>query len=357
MAAGNFTASALQVAQVKLEEMFAVPSISQTELLEGSASTARALLMRQRSRTVDRLVGNKCVGIEAWFIRPNAEGDADTTPPADCDVPCGDEAETVKADYETTVLVRSQAKVLDNRCDNLVMFGDELAAQQAHMMTKMRKDLNTLVVIPGLEAASQANLDTMMDATWDGTTNTPRIVVPTTDFTFERFNEFNTVAALNNFGEFFTVSGRLFSDNRWAAMLNQNNEGFRNQALAYASQQMYFDVRDLDQTVGRKTAFFIDQNSYAFWNTVRNTPTPQMVNTDSGKTWVWVQADPFLQWNKNGVLTPVLYEFEMAETCIGRDDQDFRQNSYCLYGRLVGGFEFAPTGRNGEKGVLQFSNE
>ena len=67
MAAGDFTASALQVGQIRLGEMFATPNIAQTELLKGSASTARALLAKNKSRTVPRLVGDKCVGVEAYY--------------------------------------------------------------------------------------------------------------------------------------------------------------------------------------------------------------------------------------------------------------------------------------------------
>ena len=55
MAAGDFTASALQVGQIRLGEMFATPNISQTELLKGSAGTAKALLAKNKSRTVPRL--------------------------------------------------------------------------------------------------------------------------------------------------------------------------------------------------------------------------------------------------------------------------------------------------------------
>ena len=357
MAAGSFTASALQVAQINLDEMFASPTISQTELKAGSALTARALLAKQRSRTVPRLVGDKCVGVEAWFIRPHAENGQTFATPTTCAVPCGSEAETVKGTFESTVIAEAQSKVLDNRCDNLITFSQELTANQEHMMSQMRYELNRFKIIPDIAAASQANLDTFIDPTWDYTTNTPRITVPITDFTYEKFNEFQTVAMNNNFGDFFFVSGRLFSDARWMAGLNRNNEGFRDQQLAFAEQEVFFDLRDLDQTMTRKTVFAIDQNSYAFWNTVRNTPTPREVNTDTGRKWVWVQADPFLQWNDNGRMRPVLYEFEMQETCVGRDAQKFAQNSYCLYSRLIGGFEFAPTGPNGEKGVLQFSDQ
>lgn len=255
MAAGDFGASEIQVAQVQLREMFATPTTTQTEMAQGAAMSARALLTRQKSRTVPRLVGNKCVGIEAWYMRPHA---AAATAPADCEVPCGDEAESLKVPYDTTTLVRAKSKVEDNRCDNNVMFQDELTLQMDHMMAIMRKNLNTLVVIPTISAASQTNLDTLMKATWDDTTHAPRIVVPEADFSFSSLNEFQIVAANNNFGNFFFLSGRLFNDDVWMAALNRMNEGERNAFLAWAQREIYFDVRDLDQTMARKTAFAID---------------------------------------------------------------------------------------------------
>lgn len=357
MAAGDFTASALLEAQIRLGDMFATPTISQTELMRGSASTARALLAKNRARTVDRLVGNKCVGVEVHFLRTGAQNGQSFATPTTCATPVGPLSETVKADYATEVLAEAIGSVYDNRCDNIVEFGEELAAVQADMMSQLRYEFNRFIAIPALTAASQVNLDTFIDSSWDPTTNTPRITVPTADFSYERFPEFMTLAANNNFGDYFFISGRLLHAQEWMAMINKGNEGYRDQALAFAQQEMFFDLRDLDQTVTRKTVFAVDANSYAFWNTVRSTPTPTPQNTDTGKRWNWVQADPILTYNRNGQIVPVLYEFEMQETCVGRDAQKFQQNSYALYGRLLGGLEFAPTGPNNEKGVLQFSNE
>lgn len=357
MAAGDFTASALQVGQIRLGEMFATPNVSQTELLRGSALTAKALLAKNKSRTVPRLVGNKCVGVEAYFIRPHAENGQSFATPTTCATPCGSESESVKGTYDTVILAEAQGKVLDNRCDNLVTFGEELAVVQADMMSQLRYEFNRFIAIPALSAATQANIDTFIDATWDYTTNTPRITIPEADFSYERFPEFMTVAANNNFGDFFFISGRLFYAKEWLAGINRTNEGFRDQAIAFAQQEMFFDLRDLDQTMTRKTVFAVDANSYAFWNQFENTPTPTPQNTDTGRKWVWTQADPLLTYMKDGRMVPLIYEFEMQETCVGRDELKYQQNSYCLYARLLGGLKFTPTGPNGEKGVLQFSNQ
>ena len=348
------TASALQTAQYKLAEMFASPNISQTESLEGSAVTAAAMLRRQTAKTVERATGGKVTGWEAWFIRPAAAEHGSTAAPSDCDVPTGSDVETVKADYTTTVLARTKATVTTNRSNNLLMTPDEMAAQIQHMMVKLRKRLNTGVVIPALTAAGQSNMDDFINSTWDDTSAAPRILVPEADFSYENLNEFDIVAQNNNFSDYFWLSGRLFNDNKWMAMLNSRNETLRNQALAWAQQDIYFDVRDLDQTMTKKTAFAVDANSYAFWNYTIYSPVATEIYD---RHWVWAQADPFLVWNDNGTLKPVIYEFEMKETCAARDAHEHHQSTVELYARLLGGFEFAPAGPNGETGVLEFGVE
>jgi len=348
------TASALQVAQYKLAEMFANPNISQTESLEGSAVTAAAMLRRQTAKTVERAVGGKVTGWQAWFIRPAAEDHANTSAPGDCNVPTGNGISTVKGDYSTTVLARTDATVTTNRSDNLIMTPDEMAAQIQHMMVKLRKRLNTGVVIPALTAAAQNNMDTFINSTWDDTTVQPRILVPEADFGFDNLNEFDIIAQNNNFSDYFWLSGRLFNDSKWMAMLNSGNETLRNQALAWASQDIYFDVRDLDATMTKKTAFAVEANSYAFWNSAIYSPIATEIYD---RHWVWSQPDPFLVWNDNGTVKPVMYEFEMQEVCAARDTLEHHQSTIKLYARLSGGFEFAPAGPNSETGVLEFGVE
>jgi hypothetical protein len=357
MAARDFSPSVILDAQVALDQMYATPNTAKTSLLAGRAETARAVLPRQTARTVDRLLGNKVVGVQAFFYRSGA---ADIEPddfPDDCDVPVGVQGETFKKDYETSVLAMAGAQVGTNRSDNLIVDADELAESMADICARLRRQLNRNVLIQGFAANAQANLDALINPSWDDTTNTPRITVPDADFTWENLNEFRIVAKNNNFGNFMMLSGRLFNDNAWLAMLNRMNEGERAAYLAYAQRELYFDEADLDDALGRKSAFAIDINSYLFWNTYRSGSTPAVI-TGNSQIFRWAIPDPSgLQWNNNGQLTPVIYEFEMQADCADRDVQQFHQAEINLSGRLLGGFEFVPEGPTGETGVLYFSNE
>jgi hypothetical protein len=301
------------------------------------------------------MVGDKCVGVDVWYVKPSAADVlSQVSGLSGCAVPTATEDESVKVTYTTAVIAASSAKLKDNKCANLVDFQDELALQIRHIMSENRRKLNREKVIADLTASAQQNLDTMIDASWDDTN--PRIIVPTAAFSYDNLNEFRIVAENNGFGEFFFVSGRLFNDDKWMAMLNQANETYRNQMLAWANREIYFDTRDLDQVMTKKTAFAIDRNSYIFWNTFRSTPVPTLVDTENQR-YQWAVADPILQWMDGGQPRPVVHEMEMLKTCTGRDSHGFPIFTYTLWGRIIGGFEFAPAGPNSETGVLEFGDE
>ncbi len=345
----------MQEAQVKLENFFRDPNVTRTEFQRGEAATARALLQRQTATIAPILKSDNCVGAEVWFYRPNATDTlSQVSGLSGCAVPTSSEGETIKIDLTTTVLASASAKLKDNRCSNLIEFQEEMMWQQRHIMSEIRYQLNRSKIITDIAAASQLNLDTFKPDSWDASTT--RILCPAEAFSYDNLNEFRIVAMNNGFTDFFFVSGRLFNDDKWMAMLNRANEGMREQMLAWAQREIYFDERDLDQTMTKKTAFAIDANSYAFWNTYRSTPSPTLVDT-ANQRYQWSVADPFLVWRDGGTLRPVVYEFEMTKTCSARDSHGFAQYTYNMWGRLLGGFEFAPTGVNDETGVLQFGIE
>lgn len=355
-----FTASQIQEAQYALNLWLADPNTARTEWQRGEALSARALLPRQTAQTLPRFQGENfvCIGAEVWFYRPGAAALAEGDWPAtnDCEVAAGTVGETLKKDLTTGIIAYSTGRVLDHRCDNLLSFTEEYQRQVAQIMAENRRQINNNVILAGLDAATQANIDTLIPSTWDDTTDTPLIVAPAADFTYENLNAFRRVAIRNGFGDYFFLSGELFNDNVWMAGLNRMNETFRNQALAWAQNDIFFDIRDLDQYMAQRTAFIIDRNSYAFWNQWHSPTVATLIDT-ANQTFVWSQPDPILTWMKDGREVPVVHEFEMSKTCVARDAVGgYRQFQYDISARIIGAFAFAPLGPNDESGVLQFSD-
>lgn len=347
MAAGDFSASTLLRANVRLATMFKSPNTAITEYNE-PAMTARALLTNQTASVDPVLEGSKCVGVKAWFIRTSAIGEVSA--PADCTTPGGNEAETVGQNYDSEVIFHGAGTAKDERCNNEVEFVEESAAIMRRLIAAARKKLNTLS-IQRLAANAQVNLDPNLDQNWDPTTESPRILVPQADFTWDNLGEFEAVVANNKFGEHFYVSGRNFYHDWWKGNYERLNDDGKAAFAAYADQNFFFDLRDMDTVVGNRSTFAVDRNSYVFWNQHSSPSTPTLKDDD---TWVWVVPDPELSYVKNGRLVPLMYEIEMKKTCVGRTTLYYRQLSYKFYLRLIGGLRTAPVGPANEKGVLQF---
>lgn len=344
-----FTASVMPRLNVRLSEMFLSPNTAITEYNE-PAMSARAVLMNQTARADERLTGNKCVGINAWFYRTSAI--TTVSAPSDCTTPGGNQGDTIGQNYDTEVLANAAGTVLDNRCNNELEFVEESALAIRRIIAVLRKTLNS-TIITRLAAAAQVNLDTGIPASWDDTSESPKILVPGTDMVWENLGEFEAVVANNLFGDHLWLSGRNFYNDFWKAQYTRFNDSGKAEFQAYQDHKFYFDLRNMDAVLGEKDTLAIDQNSYIFWNTTFSTATWTQIGEDK---WVAVIPDPELSYMKNGRLTPVLYEFEMEKLCSGRNSNTQLQWSYKYYGRLVGGFKQAPTGPNSEKGVLLFKN-
>lgn len=347
MAAGDFSASTLLRLNVKLGDMFKTPNTAITEF-NVPANSAKALLENQTAMAEERLVGNKCVGVKAWFIRASEIDEVSAS--TDCTTPGGNQAETASKNYDSEILVHAAGTAKDSRCDNEIDFLDESSTVLARLIAVCRKGLNT-DVITRHSAAAQANLYTGIPATWDDTTETPVIIVPAADFSWDNLGNFVVTAQNNEFGNFLMLSGSNFFNNAFNANYLKLNDDGRAPSAAFMDQSIYFDTKYLDQTLGRKSTMIIDINSYIFWNTTFSTPVPTQI---SETKWVWTIPDPELLYRRNGQLVPVMYEVEMDKSCTARNALGQLQFTYKYYMRLIGGYATAPLGPNSESGTLEF---
>ena len=352
MAAGDFTAAVGARMVLKLEEIFQAPS-PQLAHLNAPAYSAKALLEAQTARMSPIMEGGNCMGVKVFFLK---SGSTDVSAPSGCAVPTGAQAEAVGMSFDNEILTHNAAVAVEGRCDTEIGFAEELAQRVAQCMADGRNKLNRDIVIARILAQRQANLDTGIPSTWDATTNTPRIDVPTAQFTWENFPEFQA-AAMNNFlASPLFLSGRLFYNANANAQFQQSTDK-GNLAEAYRSMGLRFDIRDLDNKLGRKSTFAIDTNSYVFWNTTWGDYLPKQTDTD---IFEFIVNDPELMYNDGGSMVPVKWQVEVKRVCLDRNAIGRRRYSHTVYTRLIGGFKFGPDGTSLNpagtvKGVLEFS--
>lgn len=353
MAAGDFSALALQQMKVKLSQMFRDPNTSDTYRTNG-VGAAIAILANQTANVVDRLVGNECVGVKAVFMR-TSDTSQSAAFPTDCSIPTGPEAEGFDKDYATAILVHSAAKARDNRCGtDAELLGDEIAFQIDKVLADNRIKLLKSILLPRLVARAQVNLDGDIPSTWDDATDAPIVRIPKAELKWDSLADVQAMISLNNFGPYFILSGRnFFKDAANSQLLQDNDDCCKVAKAAYGDLPIYFDLRNIDSTLTYPGTFVIDRNSYIFWNARISKTTVTVTPDGEGEVWTWAQADPILEVNVNGEMMPLYHEMEMHKKCIGRNAANgTRQHQYLISARIVGGFEGAPTGPNAEKGVL-----
>lgn len=346
MASGDFGASAIVRANRKLTDLIAGPSTAMTEYIE-PAESAKFILGNQTARAEERFEGKKCVGIKTWFLRTSTT--TNVSAPTTCTTPGGNQAETVSANWDLEQLVHGATTLLDHRCDNEVDFIDEMAMQMKRLMAIMRKGING-IVINRLAAAAQANLDNNIPTTWDDTTETPRVLVPIAELNdWGTLAEMEAMAANNNFSQTLMLSGRNFYKDNWKSQYERLNADGKAGISAYGAQNLRFDLRDLDNTLGYRGTLLVDRNAFAFYNSALFGAAPLEMGDNK---YVWNVTDPEFSYAKDGRLVPITYEVEMQKACSGRDTLGRLIYTYNVYMRLVGTFRTVPTGPNGEKGVL-----
>ncbi len=352
MAAGDFSASVANRVNIELNKLFVNP-ITQSEFRH-PVDTAKALLENQKAISTPVLdAGGTCVGVKAYYVK-GATDLATGTPSSTCNLLAGTELESSSQNYSSGVLVVGKPKIDDSLCNNEYDLPTLSALAIKKALSDMRKYLCNTIMIPSLTANAQANLDTGIDTTWNDTTNTPRIDVPEDDFVWEKLGEFRNVAINNDLGDdFLFLTGRNFN----ADWYNRNYRNITDSRESGASEafneyNMYSDIKNLDVTMTRKTTFAVDTGSYFFWNTVINTPTAVQIGENK---WIFTMTDPVLMWNKNGVLTPVVYEVEYEKVCTGRDALNSFVYDHTYNIKLIGGFQWAPSGVSSQTGCLEFA--
>jgi hypothetical protein len=344
------TASALLKPQIPLAQMFTDNSPTNYGL-NNPAPSLNFLTRNQQARTAEILKDGSCVGVTAWYARLAA---AEAALMSDCTVPDADGVSTLSVDYTTTQIKATKFSVTGGYCNQPDQFDDiQIALGMASAISELR-GLMATYMIAAIAANAQANISGNLPAAWDDTTETPKILVPEDDFTWEMLPTFDLVRMDNYLpDDTLWLSGTLFYlDHKMQELLRANNLGAGN--LAYNGMPFAHDTRYLNTALGSPGVLAVDPRSYVFWNASYSTPTPERHVHSGVETWSWFITDPQWLWNNNGRLEPVRYEVKMKETCVGVNTLGQFQYKRTYHLTFVGGVGVVPDGPDGETGILHF---
>lgn len=370
MAAGVFTDSAKNRLQVLIDTI-AIEGPAKYEL-NHQVDAVKTMLDQMKIMPQAVMVGSECIGFDVHWIKSGnetlnyngvatqGEGGLEQV----CDLATGVEAESDSVTYTDNVRIIDIRDVDDNLCGNTIQFAQLANWQLQKAMSNIRRALN-IRAVNFFNSNAQANLDTEVasidngNGAWAVNADTITIELPTADAKDpDALALVDSVVLNNNFyGDYYLLSGRFnWYQQVYNAGFRNLNDNERNQLATYNAHNMFFDVRDLDATLGGRNTFAIDPWAYTIWNRIYSASTePMQRDSDIGALWEFFIEDPFLQiMQPDGTMAPLRYEVVYQKVCQGRDANTRHNDLHRFEVKFLGGIAVAPAGIDGETGILKF---
>jgi hypothetical protein len=366
MAAQNISTGALNDIQILLSDMFSGDTPSKYPMRDFIGS-ARAILENNDGTPSTKMImaDGECIGTQVHWLTKGATTETYTgtgSSPSltlNCDLATGEGAIANAQTYENNIVKVYNVNVKDNECGNIWDFQTLSAHQLARAMFDARASLNGSC-ISFLDASKSAvnNDDDVTDGNVDGvsfaasTFSVSETVLPWN--TPDSLTVLDTIVANNAMDTSFWVGGR---NSFYNAIVNSEyrrlNDNERD-LVRFDNYNMWFDVKNLDNTLTGKNLFAVGVGSYLFWNTEVYEST-QFEQIDYDK-WVALIPDPILRYkNAAGALVPVMYNVVYQKACSSRNSDSLKHQMLHKWEvRLQGGLVKAPASEDNHTGILKF---
>jgi hypothetical protein len=366
MAAQDISTGALNDIQIKLAELYPGDTPSKYPFKD-FIGTARAILENNDARPSTKMImaDGECVGTQVHWLTKGATAlsysGTGTSPSLSlsCDLATGEGAISDEQTYDNNVVKISNVNVKDNECGNIWDFQTLSAHQLARAMFDIRASLNAscITFLDGAKSAVN-NDDDVTDGNVDGvsfassTFSVSSTVWPWDDP--DSLTILDTIVANNAMDMSFWVGGR---NSFYNAIVNSQYHRLNldeRDLVRFDNYNMFFDVKNLDNTLTGKNLFGVGVGSYLFWNTEVYDST-QFTQIDENK-WVAMMPDPVLRYrNSTGALVPVMYNVVYQKACSARNSSTLKHQMLHKWEvRLQGGLVQAPASEDNHTGILKF---
>lgn len=380
--ANTVTATALAKVQQDLKSMFPTERTPSEQPLKTNSATFAAMAKNNRARVNPILRNGECIAVGVGYQvfaeddTADVDGDYDDVGTT-CAVAEGDYPTTAELQYQNNIVIRETVSVDDNLCGNLfntrgwnghgvptlvaARESELFAGQIAAALAKIRQTANMRLITYVNAGSSPVNRDGNLPSyiTFNATTDTFDLDTQLMQNP-RTLTDVDAIVMNNRMGdEYFFLNGRrawynVFIDSDFRR-LNDNEREF----ARFDGYEMYFDIRDIDRSLGGNNSFAISRGAYAMWNTHYSGIAPQDLGfTDADQKWAFrmMDPDPMMKIWVNGRLEPIWYEVVFTQKCGGRRQisQQF-YNNFTMEITLHAGFQQSPAAPNGHTGILHFS--
>lgn len=294
-----------------------------------------------------------CQGFKLYWEKPDcSDAVCDDAPTDLCDFDADEKFELEEQMVDVNNACYAKFKIAADICEssNMIKFADKFASQMKKVFMDFEKVLNTQTV-----SFLNANFDDN-DVVSGPMTNTPGVgtIIPPMDWTLNLMGNLTQVATLNKITDPVLLNG----NNLWLEVWNtQFAKCCTNQELAakmQSFQKWYWDIFNLDQTLGEKATFMWDAGSLAVLNKYHYmSPTPVEVVADKH---VYHVNHPTLRYMSDGVMKPVKIDVVRLKKCTTLLNGTIAGDYYWHF-TLRYDFYKSPVGCNGKIPLFKFLNQ
>lgn len=311
--AGTYTASVMGDVLLKESELLAT---SRQYELSRSIVAGQAILSNQDPNiTGIEFRGEECIKAKATNIRLGSTLASDKT--VACTVSTGVEAGTDSITFAKEILTKpSRFRIWDHECHNAYDFVDRLAYMSLKAKIDQEVEL-TKVGINFLAAGADVPVPSWFQST--GTTpvvdDTNVLEIATADWKGDLLADMLAIKQLAYMPNAIIVSGRNLWNKTILAQFEGQYASQNNQVLVGQNFfDIYFDLMNVDQTLGDAGTLMIDKNAMIFWSSPLHPDiaNPQLMTAD---TYRWTDMLPRLQYMANGKMNPVYIDVKATRIC------------------------------------------
>jgi hypothetical protein len=349
----DFQITALPDIKLRLANMFTDSRVNKdngTIMPESFKSIAE----NQKINAAPLMAAGTCQGFKLWWEKPNCDEpdcDGDLTDDL-CDFDADETFELEEQMVEITNFCDDKFKIAADVCEdsNIIKFADKFSSQMATVFRNYEKKLNTKAI-----GFLNANIDDN-DVVSGPMTNTPGVgtIIPSINWTANLMGNLNQVAVMNKMTDPILLNGNNF----WLEIWNtQFAKCCTSEEMAMKFQSFrnwYWDIFNLDQTLGEQATFMWEAGSLAVLNEYHYmSPIPVEVTSDKH---VYHVNHPTLRYLDGGTLKPVVIDVTRIRKCTTTSKGTLAADYYWHF-RLRYEFLKSPVGCGGKLPLFKFINQ
>jgi hypothetical protein len=308
---GNFDATAFGKT-ITLQTDLLGDASRMTELSKPIVAGA-AILMNQNPTIDENLqgAGKRCINAKISVMRSGSGFRENKT--ISCDTPSGILGGTESIDVTKELLLNPYSfTIMDDQCANQADYATKYAYMSLAAKINIEVELSKLLV--GL-AASNADTQDAANYETEGTAVADTFNVTKSNFTPELLADIVTAGVSTGMMSPIILNGRNFHNDKILTEFESQGCCSKNSMLNSSNYfQFYWDLLNVDQTLGGNYTLCLDKNSLYFWSSPINVNVaPERVAND---TFRFAESLPRLKYMANNVLNDIIVDITAKQICV-----------------------------------------